>query len=57
MYDFFLQGSEKTAMGMGFSILDPTDSLSSIKGARTCKGYIKGNEKWQVEREMNSTEY
>jgi hypothetical protein len=23
----------------------------------TCKGYIKGNEKWQIEREMNSTEY
>jgi hypothetical protein len=32
MNDFFLQGSEKTTMGMGFFVLDPLDSLSSIKG-------------------------
>jgi hypothetical protein len=31
-YDFFLQGSEKIAMGMGFFVWDPSDSLSSIKG-------------------------
>jgi hypothetical protein len=32
MYDFFLQSSEKAAMGMGFFVFDPSDSLSSIKG-------------------------